>query len=224
MKNGQTFIADEMNLSSPSTMKALAPALEPINGQTIYISGVDEPVEVHPEFFFIACQNDIGTIGRCQIPQSISSRFRYFKYPDQEVDDISIICLDIAQNLYKNSNIKPSFSDNDARSVGKYMLEVNKLKHNIIPQWSLRDITKLFVRIHYQDEHPENFYQMNIYINLLFYTLSPVSNAENVLDIIINMITSSFSVNNKEQLKNDLAKCYNSYPTMKKINGKKFLL
>ena len=118
MVNGQTFIADEMNLSSIPTMKSLAPALEPINDQFLYIAGVEEPIKVNKEFFFIACQNELGTNGRNAIPRSIASRFRYFYYPEQGINDISPICIQIAKSFYKKGEI-PSFSDNYSTMVFK---------------------------------------------------------------------------------------------------------
>ncbi|KAH0791477.1 hypothetical protein GPJ56_004588 [Histomonas meleagridis] len=92
MKEGLTFIADEMNLSTPGCMKTLAPALEPCIGGRIFIPGVGESISVNKNFFFIACQNELGTLGRNVIPESISSRFRYFTYPEQGESDISKIC------------------------------------------------------------------------------------------------------------------------------------
>lgn len=98
--NGYTFIADEMNLSNPSTMEALAPVLEQFNSGKIYIPGLNEPVTIDNDFFFVACQNDVGTIGRNAIPSSILPRFKILYYPIQPKDDISNICLKIAQSLY----------------------------------------------------------------------------------------------------------------------------
>ena len=71
LKKGLTFIADEMNLCSIYTMKSLAPALEINNDQTIYIPGLNEKISIKSNFFFIACQNDLGTIGRNPVPNLI---------------------------------------------------------------------------------------------------------------------------------------------------------
>ena len=225
MINGQTFIADEMNLASISTMKSLAPALELYDHQSIYISGVENPICINQNFFFIACQNDLGTIGRNTIPSTIASRFRYFKYPEQEAKEISSICIEIAKNLYGNHD--RSFTDEDAGKVGQYMVELNKLNLKVIPQWSLRDITKLFQRIHYQDAKKDSFINIKLHHNLLFYTLSPVSTEyiDEVFDPAFKKIVDIFELDEEtsEQLKN----CYKAEPQiqgkfLKKGNSKIF--
>ncbi|KAH0800171.1 Dynein heavy chain, cytoplasmic [Histomonas meleagridis] len=134
MKDGLTFIADEMNLSTASCMKTLAPALEPCLGGTIFIPGVGESIHVNDNFFFIACQNELGTIGRNAIPDSISSRFRYFNYPEQTEEDISKICVDIAKNCYKGGVQMTIINETNAEQIGKYMIELNKLENRILPQ------------------------------------------------------------------------------------------
>ena len=187
MTDGLTFIADEYNLSPISTMKSIAPALEPIDNHKLYISGVDEPIKVHPNFFLIACQNELGTIGRNKVPSPVASRFRYFDYPKQDIDDISLICVDIANSLYEENEEK-SFSKEDAEKIGIFMYKLNELALKFIPHWSLRDIYKYFRRIHNQDIKPKTFRiknnyrlddkKMKLLMNLLFYTFAPIDNKE----------------------------------------------
>ena len=81
---GLTFIADEMNLSSNYTMKSLAPVLEENNDQYIYIAGLNDKNFIQKNFFFIACQNDLGTIGRNPLPPLILKRFKELKYTGQD--------------------------------------------------------------------------------------------------------------------------------------------
>ena len=66
--NGYLFIADELNLSSISNISALAPALEMNLNHKIYFPGIEEPILIHPNFFFVVCQNKIGTMGRNTLP------------------------------------------------------------------------------------------------------------------------------------------------------------
>ena len=53
--NGNIFIADEMNLSSKSTMNCLVPILDPLLDKNIYIPSVDKVINIKENFFFIAC-------------------------------------------------------------------------------------------------------------------------------------------------------------------------
>ena len=93
--NGYMFIADELNLSSVSNMNALAPSLEMILNHSIYFPGMENPIKIHPNFFFIVCQNEVGTIGRNPLPPNIIRRFKEIFYPPQEEDDIAQICKEI---------------------------------------------------------------------------------------------------------------------------------
>jgi len=77
IKEGLIFIADEMNVSSPTTMKSLAIALETNINQGIYFPSVEEIIFPSENFHFIVCQNFVGTIGRNLVPDSIISRFRH---------------------------------------------------------------------------------------------------------------------------------------------------
>ena len=69
-----------MNLSSPSTIISLSPILEMNFNEAIIIPGADETIKIHPNFFFISCQNEIDLLGRNSIPQCIQKRLRTFYY------------------------------------------------------------------------------------------------------------------------------------------------
>ena len=51
LKNGYIFIADELNLSSESNIKALSPALEINANNNIYLPGIENPVIILTGFF-----------------------------------------------------------------------------------------------------------------------------------------------------------------------------
>ncbi|KAK8854131.1 hypothetical protein M9Y10_016685 [Tritrichomonas musculus] len=215
LQKGGTFIADEMNLSTISTMKSLAPALEPCIGEKIFIPGVGESVKIHPDFLFVACQDELGTIGRNAIPSSIASRFRVLYYPVQQEEEVSTICVDISRSFYDNSNIAPSFSLDDARNVGKYMIRLNQEKQKIIHQWSLRDVTKIFKRIHHQDEQCEYYQNITFYHNVLFYTLASVGKNElkEIFDTVLKLIGDTFDLDSNTRTK--LKESYESEASIK---------
>jgi midasin (ATPase involved in ribosome maturation) len=215
LRKGYTFIADEMNLSSITTMKALAPALDPSAGNNIFIPGIGETVKVNSSFFFIACQNELGTIGRNAVPSSIASRFRYFDYPKQTEEDLSSICEDICNSIYKDE-IKPSFKLNDIKLFRKFMIELNNSNQHCIPQWSLRDITKIFKRTFQQDQYSNRYLNITLYHNILFYSLSSVNkeDCKSCLPFICDLIGKIFFNDSTEFLtqRDELNKCFNISP------------
>ena len=206
LKKGLTFIADEMNLSSIYTMKSLAPALEINNDQTIYIPGLNEKISIKSNFFFIACQNDLGTIGRNPVPNIILKRFKELKYPGQDSNEVQKLCIDIKNSLYSKDE-KKSISDEDAKLLGQFMVEYNNVINNkILTPLSLRDIFKIFKRIVFQKKMSKDYLNIKIYHNILFYILSSLSKEDlsNVIDLVINKIKSVFSgiMKKDENLKN----------------------
>jgi MoxR-like ATPase len=113
IKEGLIFIADEMNISSPTTMKSLAIALETNINQGIYFSFVEEIISPSNNFHFIACQNFVGTIGRNLVPDSIISRFRILN-----------LCIDIKNSLLGKYNDEKT--DIEAEKLGLFMYNLNK--------------------------------------------------------------------------------------------------
>jgi len=227
LRKGYTFIADEMNLSSITTMKALAPALDPSAGNNIFIPGIGETVKVNSSFFFIACQNELGTIGRNAVPSSIASRFRYFDYPKQTEEDLSSICEDICNSIYKDE-IKPSFKLNDIKLFGKFMIELNNSNQHCIPQWSLRDITKIFKRTFQQDQYSNRYLNITLYHNILFYSLSSVNkeDCKSCLPFICDLIGKIFFNDSSEFLtqRDELNKCFNISPEIQKRDNGTYLM
>ena len=151
--NGYLFIADELNLSSISNISALAPALEMNLNHKIYFPGIEEPILIHPNFFFVVCQNEVGTIGRNTLPPNIIKRFKEIFYPPQQKEDISQICKEINNSLYKPGENKTT-DDETAERLGEFMIELNSQNFCEIAQWSLRDINKLLQRQLQQSKIP----------------------------------------------------------------------
>ena len=76
---GYIFIADEMNLSSISTMKSILPVLNHQLNKNILIPGFEKPINIEKDFFFISFQNDVDTFGRNNIPEIIQRKLRIIK-------------------------------------------------------------------------------------------------------------------------------------------------
>ena len=81
-------------------MNALVPALVMNLNHSIYFPRIENPIEIHPNFFFVIRQNEVKTIGRNAFPQNIRRRFKEIFYPPQWVKDISQICREINSSLY----------------------------------------------------------------------------------------------------------------------------
>ena len=200
---GCIFIADELNLSPSTTMKSLAPALELYFNEPIYFPGITEPIKIRSSFFFIACQNDLSTIGRNMIPNTIASKFRYIPYPKQTEKDSTDICKEIKNKIFWNND--SLITDKDAENIGKFMLSYNNANIRELKPWSLRDITKLMNRIRYQEKHPNDFKKIDPYLNVLFYCLSPLNKEdENVVakvsEKIFDLIIKCFKLEEPEKI------------------------
>ena len=89
-----------MNLSNPKNLKSLAPILEPNFEKFIYIPNINEKIKIDNKFYFIVCQNEVGTEGRNILPYTIQKRLKILKYPNTDEDDILKICKDIKNIIY----------------------------------------------------------------------------------------------------------------------------
>lgn len=98
--NGQTFIADEMNLSSNNTMMSLIPIFNTIRNRLIYFPGLQTPIKINPNFWFGAFQNYEGTAGRNATPHELSLKLVRLDYPTVEIEDIKNICIRIRNSIY----------------------------------------------------------------------------------------------------------------------------
>ena len=219
---GSVYIADEFNISSELNMKSVTPVLEQTFNQDLIIPGIEGITSIDPNFFFIICQNDVGTFGRNELPDKIKIKLRKIVYPEQSKEEIESICSSINSSLYEEGE-KNKLDDLEARYCGDFMIEVNQ--KNLTPQpWSLRDISKIFLRLKNQKMNNEEFKDIGTAANLLFYALSSVTKEqsdEEVVDKLIKSLQSNFKERaNAEDLKKvyrDEAKLYNELDNKTKI-------
>ena len=218
--NGYMFIADNLNLSSISNMNALAPALEMNLNISINFPGIEKPILIHPNFFFVVCQNEAETKGRNALPSNIIRRFKEIFYPSLEVVDAVKICKEINNYLHRPGE-KKIISDEQAGRLGKYMIKLNSNNFGEISQWSLRDIKKIFQRQIQQSEIPGLFKRITLCHNILFYTMGSVSKKDipNVKEKVIKIIRDVFDLDSNEVY--NLNECFNSKAELKydKYNG-----
>ena len=222
MEKGTNFIADEMNLSPEIVMKSLVPALDLNFNNTIYIPGINKKIQINQKFFFIACQNDFTTAGRNSLPKLLAKKLKCIPYPEPPLEDIQKICSSINLDLYKNyeESTKRKIIQNGIQ-IANYMNERNNLKLSYIPNWSIRDITKVLKRVQFQSLERNQYKYNNIDFidNIIFYTLSSIykrdikdkSIKENLLNQILGIIKSIFNpssskLNNIKDIFNQEAK------------------
>ena len=209
---GSVYIADEFNISSELNMKSVTPVLEQTFNQDLIIPGIDGITSIDPNFFFIICQNDVGTFGRNELPDKIKIKLRKIVYPEQSKEEIEAICSDINSSLYEKGE-KNKLDDIEARYCGDFMIDVNK--NNLTPQqWSLRDINKIFLRLKNQKIKDEDFKEVGTAINLLFYALSSITRDqldEEVVDKLIKTLQKNFKDKTNAE---DLQKVYYAEPQL----------
>lgn len=124
---GQTFIADEMNLSSNSTMMSLIPIFNTIYNISIYFPGLQTPIKISHNFWFAAFQNYEGTAGRNTTPHELALKLVRLDYPTVKTEDIKDICIKIRDSIYLNKNLKQSnISDDQILELSNFMIELNK--------------------------------------------------------------------------------------------------
>ena len=219
---GAIFIADEFNLSPTSTMESLSPALELYFNEPIYFPGINNSIKINSSFFFIACQNNLNTIGRNIIPNNIASKFRFISYPNQREEEIINICKEIKDNIFWNGDAL--IGEEDAENIGKFMIRYNEANINELKPWSLRDITKLMNRIKYQGKHPDDFKKIDPYLNVLFYCLSSLDKenpkiVENVSKKIIKLIIQCFKLNKENE--NRMKSCFTKRAVIERDSNNK---
>ena len=219
---GSVYIADEFNISSEINMKSVTPVLEQTFNQDLIIPGIEGSTSIDPNFFFIICQNDVGTFGRNELPDKIKIKVRKIIYPEQTKEEIESICSSINSSLYEEGE-KNRLDDIEAKYCGDFMIEVNQ--NNLTPQpWSLRDISKIFLRLKNQKINHVDFKDIGTAVNLLFYSLSSISRDqldEEVVDKLIKSLQSIFKerTNSEDLLKvyDDKATLYNEFDSKTKI-------
>ena len=128
---GSVYIDDEFNISSELNMKSITPVLEQIFNQDMIIPGIESKTSIDSNFFFIICQNDVGTFGRNELPDKIKSKLRKIYYPKQDDEkELKAICSSINNSLYEPWD-KNKLDGIEAEKCGVFMLEVNK--QNLTP-------------------------------------------------------------------------------------------
>ena len=131
IKNGKTFIADELNLAEDNILQSISVVLESSDeGTNVLIPGLGETFEYNKNFFFIACQNDIQTRGRRKLPEIIKKRLRIFEYPSPNEEDIKRSCEEISKNeLELFESEKNPISITFPNKIARFMYLINKEKN-----------------------------------------------------------------------------------------------
>ena len=110
-------------------------------------------------------------------------------------------------NSFYEKDQKNKLEDIEAKFCGDFMMKVNQ--NNLTSQsWSLRDISKIFLRMKNQKKYHENYINIGTAVNLLFYALSSTTKAqlnEEVVDNLIKALEKIF----KDRIRiNDLKKVF----------------
>jgi MoxR-like ATPase len=147
MEAGSVFIADEFNLAEENTTQSLAVSLEPSTGGNVLIPGLGDSVKFHDRFMFIACQNDVKTVGRKALPQNIAKRLRFFDYPRPSCQDLILSCQSIAETELSATPGKVAVDSAIAEAIATFMHRLNEKEFPYLALWSMRDVRKLFRRI-----------------------------------------------------------------------------
>ena len=220
IKQGNVFIGDEFNISSENCMKSIAPALELEFNRDIIIPGIENKISIDPDFFFIICQNTKNTFGRKDLPPKIKIKIKVINYPDRVKEEIENICESIFENKFGGRK-QSKLTVEQARLCGDFMMLLNEKE--VLTPWSLRDISKLFARINKQSLNPNNYKNLEIKENILFYVLSSVNDSllNERLPVVISLLSDVFKLNKYDvQI---LSELYEATPTIKKMDNKIYI-
>lgn len=149
------FIADELNISPLSTILSIVPILDLIFDTRLFIPGMvsyNKEFRISSSFFLIICQNNVGIIGRSELPASLLRKIRKINYPELEDKEIKKICNDIDIFLSNHNNNNILIGKEESEKIAKCMIQFKKEKQHFKEPWSLRDVTKLIKRLKYQKE------------------------------------------------------------------------
>ncbi len=220
IKEGNVFIGDEFNLSSEECMKALIPVLELKFNEEMLIPGIDGKISINPNLFFVVCQNTRETFGRKELPEKFKVKIKIIDYPEITTEENENICESISGNIFNGKIV--GISREESRSCGDFMMKLNKKE--ILPPWSLRDISKLFLRIKKQSKNFKDFEGLSIKENILFYILSSLNDSliDEILVPIVDLIKESFKLTQNE--KQELLKLYNDKPILTIEDGKLYII
>ena len=223
---GQSFIADEMNLSSNSTMMSLIPIFNTIHNRPIYFPGLQTPIKINPNFWFGAFQNYEGTAGRNATPHELTLKLVRLDYPTVEKEDIKNICLNIRNSIYKNKGLNSkniSISDDQVLQLADFMIKLNKKRDDgnlsAAEAWSIRNLENIINRMAEQQKCKEQltykyitYENCELYINVIFYVLSYIDfeSIDESFDQIIKLIEDCFQLS--ESQVNEIRATYYSNP------------
>ena len=104
------------------------PILDLIFDTRLFIPGMvsyDKEFRISSIFFLIICQNNVGIIGRSELPSSLMRKIRKLNYPKLEDNEIEKICYDIDKFL-SNNNKNNSIGKEESIKLGKCMIKINK--------------------------------------------------------------------------------------------------
>ena len=208
---GKFYIADELNISPISTILSIAPILDLIFDTRIFIPGMasyDKEFRISSTFFLIICQNNVGIIGRSELPQTLMKKIRKLNYPILEDNEIEKICNDIDEFLSKDNMI----GKKESKQLGQCMIKINKEEEFKEQPWSLRDVTKLIKRLQYQKGKKNTFLNFQLQHNILFYALSrySIDGKKKYLDKFCDILKKIEILNLDDNKINDLKETFKS--------------
>ncbi|KAI0314077.1 hypothetical protein OF83DRAFT_1165344 [Amylostereum chailletii] len=94
LRSGDWILLDEINLSSPETLEAVAGLLRgPTASITLTEQGSLEPVPRHPDFRLFACMNPATDVGKKDLPPSIRSCFTEIDVPPPDADRDTLLSI-----------------------------------------------------------------------------------------------------------------------------------
>ena len=211
------FIADELNLTSDTTMNSIGPILEEHFNCNIYIPGLSERMKINKNFFFVCCQNFSTVLGRKQLPNLLKRRIKFINYPDNSSNSFQNICVNINKKICEDYNKNNVINDEDAKKFGIFIQKFNEINTNILYNLNLRDIKKIFKRIYYQEDNKKDYQGFNHYFNIFFYILGQTKSKDknNLTKKLIPLLAEIFNdsndlVNQKNKIFIMLEKCLES--------------
>ena len=213
---GKFYIADELNISPISTILSITPILDLIFDTRLFIPGIaslDKEFRICSTFFLIICQNNVGIIGRSELPSSLMRKIRKLYYPILEDNEIEKICHDIDEFLSNDETNKNNMIGNEqTKKLGQFMININKIETFKEQPWSLRDVTKLIKRLQYQKGKINTFLNFQLQHNILFYALSRYTNIDKnkYIEELCDILTKKETLNLNENEINNLKETFNS--------------
>ena len=198
IEDGLIFIADEFNLAEESVMQSFVSVFE-VNSyySKVLIPGINKIIPYHKNCFIIICQNDSKTKGRKMLPNSIKKKIKVFEYPQPTYIDINYLYEKIIEReIGENSD---NYKDL-AEKLSKLMISLNEKDIQEVGSWSMRDIRKIFRRINFQMNNPNNYKNIKEIHQILIYILGGVSKNKvlNVFEEVILLMKSPFMLEEKD--------------------------